>query len=67
MRKRTSKLRLHRETLRSLDQRHLAQVAGGSEFSLCISDLPGMCNPSNDSECVSRCLVCPEDPPSVYC
>ena len=67
MKKRTSKLRLNRETLLSLDKKHLTEVAGGSEFSLCLSDLPGMCNPSNDSECVSRCLACPQTGPSDAC
>jgi hypothetical protein len=67
MRKRIAKLRLNRETLLSLDMKHLTNVAGGSQLSLCLSDLPGMCNPSNDSECVSRCLECPQTNPSDAC
>jgi hypothetical protein len=47
--------------------KHLTNVAGGSQLSLCLSDLPGMCNPSNDSECVSRCLECPQTNPSDAC
>lgn len=67
MKKRIAKLRLNRETLLALDKKHLTNVAGGSEFSFCLSDLPGMCNPSNDSECVSACLVCPDTTGSAAC
>ena len=63
MRKRAPKLRLHRETLRSLDGTDLSRMNGGVTWP---SDCIG-CYPTNFTECISQCVVCPEDPPSVYC
>lgn len=73
MKKKIAKLRLNRETLRRLDGAPLRRVVGAtvdncsgnttcqSDLGNCISDLvPGMCNPSVDSECVSRCVACPD-------
>lgn len=63
MKKRELKLRLHRETLRSLDRNDLGPVNGAeTEPSNCIG-----CYPTIYSECVSGCIVCPQDPPSVHC
>lgn len=77
---RKSKLSLHRETLRHLSARILesargasAQECGGSQNTTCQSDLgscmsnmlPGMCNPSEDTACASRCVACPEIGPSL--
>ncbi len=79
---RKSKLTLHRETLRQLAAGNLfgargasAQECGGSgnttcqsDLSNCLSNYPGFCNPSNDTECASRCIACPDTGgPSVYC
>ncbi len=81
---RKSKLTLHRETLRHLSSRGLrgaqgasAQECGGSGNTTCQSDIsnclsnlvPGFCDPSLNTECVSRCLACPDTggPGSVYC
>lgn len=68
MKKKALKLRLSRETVGSLDaQKHLAGVVGGSTaFDTCESVCIGMCNPSQ-TECVTRCLACPQDPPSYWC
>ena len=63
MRKRTYKLRLNRETLRSLDRNEISAVNGGETWP---SDCIG-CYPTVFTECMSQCIVCPEDPPSVYC
>lgn len=80
---RKSKLMLHRETLRHLSARGLrvaqgasAQECGGSgnttcqsDISYCLSNIPGFCDPSNNTECVSRCLACPDTGGvgSVFC
>jgi hypothetical protein len=48
----TKKLNLSRETLRILEQGTLAEVAGGSLYT---------------SDCVSRCIVCPEPEPTEIC
>lgn len=71
---RKSKLMLHRETLRHLSAHGLrgargasAQECGGSgnttcqsDISNCLSNIPGFCDPSNDTNCASRCLACPD-------
>ncbi len=80
MNKRNSKLQLSRETVRNLKASGLNGVAGGtiencsgngtciSDFRPCMSNMvPGMCDQSVGSECVSRCLACPDLPPSYAC
>jgi len=61
MRKRTAKLRLSRETLRALDGASLSLANGGSDRSA----LPGLCDPSNNSQCETACLACPLRPPTI--
>jgi len=67
MRKGQKRLVLGRETLRRLDGAQLRGARGASAegMGLCVSDLPGLCNPSNDSQCESRCLACPSRPPTI--
>lgn len=56
MKKRAYKLRLHRETLRSLDGGTLSRVNGGETWpSECIG-----CYPTVFTECLSQCIVCPD-------
>ena len=61
MKKRGSKLHLSRETLRSLD-RDLRQIVGAeTQPSDCIG-----CYPTIWSECISGCIVCPQEPPGGH-
>jgi hypothetical protein len=61
MRKRIAKLHLTRETLRALDAAGLSLADGGSDRSV----LPGLCDPSNNSQCDTACLACPLRPPTI--
>ena len=62
MKKRTLKMRLSRETLGTLDQIHLAEVAGATfAQSGCMTVCIGMCGPSDS--CASVCYQCPNQPP----
>lgn len=72
MKKKISKLRLSRETVRSLNQGNLGQVAGGTNY--CATDPSNCigCYPTIWSECVSGCIVCPDTGGnslncSIYC
>jgi hypothetical protein len=58
MRKRSRKLGLNRETLCLLQAGQLGQAAGGSE-------VPGLCDPSGDSQYETACYVCPLRPPTI--
>lgn len=76
MKKRFSKLHLHRETLRLLNPDPLRQVAGASDGMCmtpypcnsgdpyqCMTEILGLCDPSiygGNTACASRCVVCPE-------
>lgn len=59
MKRRGSKLHLSRETLRALD-RDLRQIVGAEDTqpSNCIG-----CYPTIWSECISGCIICPQEPP----
>jgi len=61
--KKTSRLRLHSETLLRLDS-PLLRVAAGSDTVAC-SGRPTICNPSGDSACESACLACPSIEPTI--
>jgi hypothetical protein len=61
MRKRIAKLRLTRETLHTLDGASLSLAEGGSGYSV----VPGLCDPSNNSQCETACLACPLRPPTI--
>jgi hypothetical protein len=64
MKKKASKLRLHRETLHSLEASNLRRAAGAmtTEPSVRVD-----CYPTVYTECVSQCVECPQDPPSYWC
>ena len=70
MKKKISKLRLNRETVRALGQVNLGPVAGGS-FNYCATDPSNCigCYPTIWSECISGCIACPEESttPSCFC
>jgi len=60
MKKKTFKLQLSRETLRSLSRGALDRVVGAeSEPSNCIG-----CYPTIWTECVSGCIACPQSWPA---
>jgi hypothetical protein len=59
MKKHVGQLRLNRETLRALNSGPLALVAGGT------SEVPTLCDPSNNSQCDTACLACPLRPPTI--
>ena len=63
MKKKTSRLRLHSETLLRLDSPML-RVAAGNDTVAC-SGRPTICNPSGDSACESACLMCPSIQPTI--
>lgn len=63
MKKKTSRLRLHSETLLRLDSPML-RVAAGTNDTAC-SGLQTICNPSGDSACESACLACPSIVPTI--
>lgn len=75
MKKRTSKLRLNRETLRLLDWNLIPQVAGGKTtpsdcIGLCTANCPvtvscQSCNVSCDSDCFSCAPDCPQTNPTA--
>ncbi|PYQ66352.1 MAG: hypothetical protein DMF53_03725 [Acidobacteria bacterium] len=62
--KKTSRLRLHSETLLRLDSPML-RVAAGSDTVVACSGLQTICNPSGDSACESACLACPSIVPTI--
>jgi hypothetical protein len=64
MKKKTSRLRLHSETLLRLDSPML-RVAAGTNDTVACSDRPTICNPSGDSACASACLACPSIEPTI--
>ena len=61
--KKTSRLRLHSETLLRLDSPML-RVGGGNDTVTC-SGLQTICNPSGNSACASACLMCPSIEPTI--
>ena len=59
MRDRTSRLQLHRETIRELDPRDLDRVAGGMDSSeLCRLATGALAPLSNLNECVTNAGKC---------
>jgi len=62
--KKTSRLRLHSETLLRLDSPML-RVAAGTNDTVACSGLQTICNPSGDSACESACLACPSIVPTI--
>lgn len=66
MKKKTSRLRLHSETLLRLDSPLLRVAAGtNTNDTVACSGLQTICNPSGDSACESACLACPSIVPTI--